>query len=196
VDHPQEVVENAIDVGHIGPVHHYTNARVRRPIAIDGPRFTIGSAAQRVFPLLGEVDVMLDIEAHGLGYIWVRAAIPRLRAEALFQAMITPIDPTRVELRFSVGIRAGRAQRTPSARALLISRALTVGLAPAFWRDLQLDFPIWENKAYVERPRLAKGDGPVPTYRRWAEQFYAGCAEPVAAGAEDAKRIATPSNTV
>lgn len=196
VDHPQEIAENAIDVGHIGPIHHYRNVRVRRPMAVDGPRFTIGPAAQRVFPLLGEVDVVFDVEVHGLGYIWVTATIPRLRAAALFQAMATPIDPCRVELRFSVSIRAGGAQRTPSAATLVLSRALTVALAPAFWHDLTLDFPIWENKAYVERPRLAKGDGPVPAFRRWADQFYAGCGDSATPVGDEAKWIATPSSTV
>lgn len=196
VDHPQEIAENAVDVGHIAPIHGYTNVRVRRPLAVDGPRFTIGPAAQRVVPLLGEFDVVFDVEVHGLGYIWVTATIPRLRAAALFQAMATPIDPCRVELRFSVSIRAGAA-RTPSAGALLLSRALTVGLSGAFWRDLTLDFPIWENKAYVERPRLAKGDGPVIAFRRWAEQFYAGCGEGDEAplGGDETKRLATPSST-
>lgn len=202
VDHPQEIVENAVDVGHIAPIHGYRNVRVRRPLEVDGPRFRIGPAAQRVFPLLGEVDVVFDVEAHGLGYIWVSASIPRLRAEALFQAMATPIDPCHVTLRFSVAIRAGIATRTPSASALLLSRALTVGLAPAFWRDLSLDFPIWENKAYLARPRLAQGDGPIGPFRRWAGQFYAGCAagelpseDGAAAREPGRKRLATPSST-
>ncbi|HMJ04110.1 MAG TPA: Rieske 2Fe-2S domain-containing protein [Conexibacter sp.] len=200
VDHPQEIVENAVDVGHIGPIHHYTNVRVRQPLALDGPRLRIGPAGERVFPLLGDVDVIFDVEAHGLGYIWVRATIPRLQAAALFQAMATPIDPCRVTLRFSVAVRTGIAQRAPSGRSLLLSRALTVGLAPAFWRDLRRDFPIWENKAYVERPRLAKGDGPIGAFRRWADQFYAGCDDAAARSAsldrDGTKRPATPSSTV
>lgn len=193
VDHPQEIVENAVDIGHIGPIHSYRNIRVRRPMALDGPRFTIGPAAQRAFPLLGRVDVVFDVEAHGLGYIWVNARIPQLRATALFQAMATPVDPCRVALRFSVSLRTGSAARTPSTRTLLVSRALTVGLGPAFRRDLTLDFPIWENKAYLARPRLAKGDGPLPAFRRWAEQFYVGCEDdpPVA----ETKRLSTPSST-
>jgi nitrite reductase/ring-hydroxylating ferredoxin subunit len=198
VDHPQEIVENAVDIGHIGPIHSYRNIRIRRPMALDGPRFTIGPAAQRVFPLLGTVDIVFDVEAHGLGYIWVNATIPQLRATALFQAMATPIDPTRVALRFSVSLRTSLAERTPSARTLLLSRALTVGLGPAFRRDLTRDFPVWENKAYLTRPRLAKGDGPLPAFRRWAEQFYAGSVEPsVAASAvAETKRFSTPSSTV
>ncbi len=202
VDHPQEIVENAVDIGHIGPIHNYRNIYIRRPMTLDGPRFTIGPAAQRMFPLLGAVDVIFDVEVHGLGYICVDAWLPQLRTMALFQAMATPIDPTHIALRFSVAIRAGKPERTPSARTLLLSRALTVVLAPAFRRDLTLDFPIWENKAYVERPRLAKGDGPIPAFRRWAEQFYAGCAagelpseDRVAASEDDTKRLATPSST-
>ncbi|MEX2414440.1 MAG: Rieske 2Fe-2S domain-containing protein, partial [Thermoleophilaceae bacterium] len=171
VDHPQEIAENAVDIGHIGPIHHYRNVRVRRPLAVDGPRFTIGPAAERVLPGLGAFDVEFDVEAHGLGYICVTARIPRLRAAALFQAMATPIDPLRVELRFTVSIRVGSHAGSP-----LLSRALTVGLARAFWADLTLDFPIWEHKVLVERPRLAQGDGPVVPFRRWARQFYS---EPV-----------------
>ena len=35
------------------------------------------------------------------------------------------------------------------------------------------DVPIWENKAYLPRPALAHGDGPIMKFRKWAEQFYA-----------------------
>lgn len=190
VDHPQEIVENAVDIGHIGPIHHYRNVRVRRPMAVDGPRFTIGPAAERVLPGVGRLDVEFDVEAHGLGYIFVTARLPRLRAAALFQAMATPIDPLRVEVRFTVSIRIGRGAARSSTWSPLLSRALTVGLARAFWADLTLDFPIWENKVLLERPRLARGDGPVIPFRRWARQFYS---EPVPAygGAfdEDLRRL-------
>jgi len=54
---------------------------------------------------------------------------------------------------------------------------LTSTLGPAFRRDLAQDFPVWEHKAYLDRPRLAKGDGPIGAYRRWAQQFYSGSAE-------------------
>ncbi|HET6449644.1 MAG TPA: Rieske 2Fe-2S domain-containing protein [Conexibacter sp.] len=170
VDHPQDVVENAIDFGHIGPLHGYRNARVRRPFEGHGPSFTVAAAGERVFPLAGSVEVSFDIVAHGLGHIWVDATIPHLRAAALFQAMTTPLDPVRVEIRFSVALRVGADPTSP--RAQLLSRLLTSALGPAFRRDLWQDFPIWEHKIYVEQPRLARGDGPIPAYRRWAQQFY------------------------
>jgi len=170
VDHPQDVVENAIDIGHIGPLHGYRNPRVRHPFEADGPSFTVGAAGQRMFPVVGPVEVVFDIVVHGLGHIWVDARIPRLRAAAMFQAMTTPLDPLRVEIRFSVALRVGTDPASAGAR--LLSRALTSGLGPAFRRDLRQDFPVWEHKAYVEQPKLAKGDGPIAAYRRWTEQFY------------------------
>jgi hypothetical protein len=174
VDHPQDVVENAVDIGHIGPLHGYRHPRVRRPFEAHGPSFTVAAAGQRVFPLAGPVEVVFDIIVHGLGHIWVDATIPQLRAAAVFQAMTTPLDPLRVEIRFSVALRVGSDPAHPGAQ--LLSRLLTRGLGPAFRRDLEQDFPIWEHKAYLDQPRLAKGDGPIPAYRRWAEQFYSQAA--------------------
>ena len=171
VDHPQEVMENAVDIGHIRPVHGYQNPQIRTPMDADGARLRIGTVAERVFPLLGNVEMLLDFEIDGLGCIWVLAKIPRFDGEALFQAWPTPIDPCRIELRFAMSLRIlpdrGAGGRT-------VSRLLTAALAGAFWSDLIKDFPIWENKLFVARPRLAKGDGPIVPFRRWASQFYSG----------------------
>jgi nitrite reductase/ring-hydroxylating ferredoxin subunit len=192
VDHPQDIVENAVDIGHIGPVHGYRRPRVRRPFEAHGPSFTVGAAGCRVFPLAGPVEIVFDIEVHGLGYLSVDATIPRLHASALFLAMATPLDPCRVEVRFSVALRAGNDPASPRGR-LLLSRLLTSMLGPVFRHDLGRDFPIWEHKVYVEHPRLAKGDGPISAYRRWTEQFYSRpavgfAAEPVPALAAAPRR--------
>jgi nitrite reductase/ring-hydroxylating ferredoxin subunit len=170
VDHPQEVVENAVDTGHIGTLHGYLNPRVRRPFEPSGPSFTIAAAADRAFPLAGKIEIVFEIVVHGLGHIWVEAEIPRLRAAARWQAMATPVDPLHVEFRFAVALRVG-ADPT-GLRAQLLSRLLTNGLGPAFRRDLWQDFPVWQHKVYLDRPRLAAGDGPIPAFRRWAQQFY------------------------
>jgi nitrite reductase/ring-hydroxylating ferredoxin subunit len=194
VDHPQELVENAIDIGHIAPVHHYERVRVRSPFEPEGHRFRIGPAAERRFPGLGLVDVVFDVEAHGLGFITVTASIPRLRMRALFQMMSTPLTPVRLDVRFCVSLAPdertdGRA-RTGLSRH--VSTVVTRLLAPFFWRDIQLDFPIWENKVYLERPRLAKGDGPVGAYRRWAAQFYT---PPITASPNDTRAQPAPEQT-
>jgi len=170
VDHPQEVVENTVDTGHFGPLHGYRNARVREPFRPDGPSFAFAASAERAVPLGGSVEVLFDIATHGLGHIWATATMPRLRAAAVFQAMATPLDPLHVEIRFSVALRMGAT----GARGQALSRLLTVTLGPAFRRDLARDFPIWQHKLYLDKPRLARGDGPIGAYRRWAQQFYSG----------------------
>lgn len=50
-----------------------------------------------------------------------------------------------------------------------IGRGITLA---ALWHEVSRDAPFWESKRYLERPALAKGDGPIPLYRRWARQFY------------------------
>jgi len=42
---------------------------------------------------------------------------------------------------------------------------------------VEQEIDVWTYKAFLEKPALAKGDGPIAEYRRWAKQFYA----PVAA---------------
>jgi len=173
VDHPQEIVENAVDLGHIGPVHGYRNVQLRRPFTPEGSSFAIAAAGERTMPFGGPLEIVFDIVVHGLGHLWVDATIPRLHAAATFQAMATPIDPRHVELRYSVALRVGAEPVDERLRGV-VSHLLTRILGPAFRRDMERDFPIWEHKVYVDRPRLAHGDGPLPAFRRWARQFYSG----------------------
>lgn len=186
VDHPQEVVENTVDIGHFGPVHGYRNVRVRRQFTADGPSFALAASAERALPLASSGEILFDFVVHGLGHIWATATIPRLHVDAIFQAMATPLDPVRVEIRFSAALRVGRGAASAHAQ-LLLSRLLTSTLGPAFRRDLAHDFPIWEHKTYLGQPRLAAGDGPIGAYRRWARQFYS---QPTAAnGRPDAAAL-------
>lgn len=48
------------------------------------------------------------------------------------------------------------------------------------------DIDIWENKVYLDKPALVKGDGPVHRMRRWYRQFYPETRGPTEAGAESA----------
>jgi hypothetical protein len=50
--------------------------------------------------------------------------------------------------------------------------------------DYARDIPIWEKKIYLERPLLARGDGPIMKLRSWAKQFY-----PQADAARDAVHL-------
>jgi len=186
VDHPQEIVENTVDIGHIGPLHGYRHPRLLQPFRAHGPLFTLALSVERTLPLVGSLEILFDVVVHGLGHIWAAARIPRLGTAAVFQAMATPLDPVHVQMRFSVALRVGGSAANARSQ-LLASRLLTAAAGPAFRRDLGKDFPVWEHKAYLDQPRLAKGDGPIGAYRRWARQFYS---QPAAAnGRPQAARL-------
>lgn len=110
-------------------------------------------------------DVDLDVALHGLGHIVSHTHVVTAGLRTVQRIHPTPIDRERIAI-----FAAGNTRRMPDA-------AYTAEIDEIFWqaftRDFARDFPIWENKAYVDRPLLAGGDGPIGAYRRWARQFYA-----------------------
>nr|WSY56659.1 Rieske (2Fe-2S) protein [Streptomyces sp. NBC_00886] len=169
IDHPQEVVENAIDIGHFGAVHGTSGARITKPITIDGPQLTIGTGVHRMIPLLGRFDVVFDVEAHGLGYMCVLAHMPQMNLSALVQIMPTPLDSCHIETRFTVSARMGSSGSRLSRYSSWLATQI---FAKPSWQGIDQDTPIWRNKTYLKHPKLAQGDGPIMRFRGWAEQFY------------------------
>jgi hypothetical protein len=151
------------------------------PVTVDGPRLTTRYFAVRSMPwatgLIGPVRFEFTPEIHGLGYSLVHVAIPDMGLRARLLVLATPTDGTHVDLR--LGLRLGRISRSASVHSLarfvprkVLESLIARVVLSSFAADASDDFPIWENKAYVERPGLAVGDGPITVYRRWAAQFY------------------------
>ena len=63
-------------------------------------------------------------------------------------------------------------KKWPGLAGELLSPLMARYILTNFAADAAQDFPIWVNKRYLAQPALAKGDGPVGKYRRWARQFY------------------------
>lgn len=86
----------------------------------------------------------------------------------------TPIDDehTDVRIHFSMKRLADEAARRAVAE-------LNERLAN---EQFLQDVPIWEHRAWVERPRLTEIDGPVAQYRRWYRQFHSGWNTPADLG--------------
>lgn len=179
-DHPQETTENSVDLGHFAVVHGYRGVELITQVTTDGPYLNIGYRARRPLRPVGrfgpslETGFEYDINIFGLGYSQVDVTIPDLGLVARLLVLATPRDGEQIDLR--LGLRL----KDPTNRSGLL-KALPPGLVKwgarrfilnGFAADATQDFPIWENKVYVDRPRLAKGDGPVGAYRKWAGQFY------------------------
>jgi hypothetical protein len=122
------------------------------------------------------VDLEISITALGLGYSAVEVDVQGALRARLF-VLPAPLAGGKIVLR--VAMQLHRQMRLAALVPWLPP------LPPAFYRpvfehaflrgfatDVERDFRIWKHKRYLGRPALAKGDGPIGPYRRWAQQFY------------------------
>jgi nitrite reductase/ring-hydroxylating ferredoxin subunit/putative sterol carrier protein len=166
--HPQEIFENTVDTAHIAPVHDGRGAALVGKPAIDGETMQVEiefEASGSVVGMPDQVnDVRLSVTLRGLGAVFVETHVRNVDVRARQRIYATPVDEETVDIRALVHVRETD------------DPAFTAELAELFYaayvEDFAKDFPIWENKRYLARPQLAKGDGPIGAYRKWCTQFY------------------------
>lgn len=166
--HPQEVYENTADVAHLPPIHHVKqSAVVKKPrveehlmetdIQFLASGETVGAAGV-------EVLVHLNVTMRGLGHLISMTHVPEHDIRARQRLFPIPVTRDSIVLRCLVNTKV-----MPDAA---FTAQIAEQMYQAFVFDFARDFPIWENKVYVDRPALAKGDGPIGAYRNWAKRFY------------------------
>jgi len=152
--HPQEIIENTVDVAHFESVHGYRRVEITAPMQARGPHLTMSYAVRR-----GPLRMHLDINASGVGYSRVQV---RLLGEHLRTVVMpTPIADDLVEVHVV----------TQVARPGWPGAAIAQIAAVAMGHDFTADIRIWETKRYQDPPRVCAGDGPIGPYRTWARQF-------------------------
>jgi nitrite reductase/ring-hydroxylating ferredoxin subunit len=172
--HWQEIAETQVDAAHIQAhlIEYQIAMNGGKPLDkpcmpqvdsydTDGPVARVRITQDFPTPT-GAVQGRIDTDVHGPGFAatWFTGLI-----DTLLVGCCTPTGPGSCELRFSFVVRkSGDA-------------ASTTSLGEAFIEEIHQrtaeDVVVWENKAYVPRPALAHGDGPIMQFRRWCEQFYA-----------------------
>ncbi len=149
--------ENCVDQAHFKFVHG-TLTIPPTTAEIDGHIHVATSIFRMKMPG-GEGDARLVTLDHGPGFQLVRQDG---LIDSLMMNTCTPIDGELTDVSFAYTVRTEGDER--KAR-----------LAAAVVKDLKNQFendrPIWENKAYWERPKLCDGDGPFGSYRKWLRQF-------------------------
>ena len=84
--------------------------------------------------------------------------------DLLFIGTHTPIEADLIDSRFSFSVcRARGLDPEHGPGRAFIEESV---------RQMEQDIPIWSNKRFRARPVLCDGDGPIPEFRRWAQQFY------------------------
>lgn len=180
-DHPQETVENGVDIGHFAVVHGYSTVQLRQDLRIDGPEFHVSYAAQRPMPGLGFLGAMVDFEfalsIYGLGLSLVNVRVPKYGIEARLFVLARPTVKERIDLALALSLKEieHSGQVHPLARVLprqLLTNVIARTIHQSLVHDTKQDVVIWERKRYIHPPALAEGDGPIGKYRIWARQFY------------------------
>jgi nitrite reductase/ring-hydroxylating ferredoxin subunit len=179
--HPQETTENSVDLGHFGVVHGYEDVYERAAIEVSGPhlfaRYGFRRPSLRLAGKTWSVREEIDVHVWGLGYSRVDIKDLTLGLDIRLLVLPTPLDSEHIEFRIGLSLRDFReSPRVPVALRRVPPSVASAVLVPALlavyrW-DVAKDFPIWESKRYIDPPLLAKGEGPVGLYRRWARQFY------------------------
>ncbi|XVQ08265.1 Rieske 2Fe-2S domain-containing protein [Spirillospora sp. CA-255316] len=149
----QEMAENNADYVHFKYVHGMDTVPGGE-VEYDGfvktvtERQEFKSRSGKVYPL----DFTRKSYGLGLGAL-------RLKGVMSFVSSVTPVDDENVHIRWVFTV--------PESM-----RDFSEKMIKTFVDALAEDIPIWENKIYVERPLLIRGDGPVIEFRHWAKQFY------------------------
>lgn len=162
--HNQDMAENSVDQAHFRYVHG-TLTVPRSEAKTDGPCLHVFSQMKMGTPA-GEVDGIIESKSWGFGFGQVSF---RGIVETSLVTSVTPIDGEFVDVRFSFSVKSLGDERT--------TRGVGKALIADIDKQMREDIPIWENKAFLERPVLCDGDGPIGVFRSWCKQFYSETAQ-------------------
>jgi nitrite reductase/ring-hydroxylating ferredoxin subunit len=158
--HNQEIAENTADPAHFAVVHGFSQP-AELVITFDGARYRSTSSFDAPRRDGSTIPSTLDVAWYGLG-LGVTRSTGSL--EIAFLGTGTPVDVDEIDYCFSFTVC--------QARGFALDRGPGRAAIDEAMRQVRQDIPIWENKRYMARPQLCDGDGPIPRFREWAQQFY------------------------
>ena len=177
--HWQEIAETQVDAAHIQAhlidyqIALNDGVRPDRPTmpqvdrySTDGPIAEIRISQDFPTPrgvVTGRIDT--DVWGPGIAATWFTGLV-----DTLLLGCATPTGPSSCDLHYSFVVRSSGDTEATSR--------LGQGFIEEIHNRTVEDVEMWESKAYLPRPALAFGDGPILQFRRWCEQFYAGGVDP------------------
>jgi phenylpropionate dioxygenase-like ring-hydroxylating dioxygenase large terminal subunit len=162
--HNQDMAENSVDQAHFRYVHG-TLSVPQSEAKTEGPMLHVLSQMKMGTPA-GEIDGIIESKSWGFGFGQVSF---RGIVETSLLTSVTPIDGEYVDVRFSFSVKSLGDEKVTRG----VGRALIADIE----KQMREDIPIWENKAFLDRPVLCDGDGPIGVFRNWCSQFYSEAAE-------------------
>ncbi len=176
---PYDTAENAVDIGHFETVHGYEDVAPISDLQLDGPLLTASYAMSRsggAFLQRDRIRTEFTITKWGLGYSSVEVNVPQFGLTSRHFVFGTAINEDEIDMKIAVSVKCVKKKSQVNPLLVLIPESLLKLIVrkaslKAYKNDVSQDFEIWTNKTRVDRPALAKGDGPIPAFRRWTHQF-------------------------
>jgi hypothetical protein len=168
--HPQELVENNIDIAHLSTLHGFRNVQLVEPPIFDGPRVRFHGTYTQPTPWMSGTDLKIRFRIDGLGLVINELDI--FGFSLRFIALATQVGERDTIQHLLVCVRKRGRSLVGKALWGCIEKMSGPFLLRGAMDQLKQDDPVWTNKKYLRRPAIAEGDGPIHAYRRWASQFY------------------------
>jgi phenylpropionate dioxygenase-like ring-hydroxylating dioxygenase large terminal subunit len=165
--HPQEIMENGVDIQHFFTLHGWRAKSIDwQP---DGHRYTLridvdSGAEEQSATAANATDV--DSFNSGPSFTCTRVRGPMT---GIAINVLVPVAPEQLLIQHRY---YGHRNTDP---------AIVDAFFTNYVRDYELDIPIWNAKLYRPIPVIAEHDGPYVRYRRWYAQFYSKASQETAA---------------
>lgn len=168
--HVETIHENGVDTVHFGIVHGFPLSETcyeprgtsfHSEFRFATPNFLREGPA--------EISTFFDTDTHGVGYAHSLNTAEDVGLQYRVLLLTTPTTPGSLD--FTVVTMVRRPEAGGSIAGVPVDEVADFMHRGAVG-GVHQDVPIWEGLRYVERPRLVKGDGPIPRFRHWAAQFH------------------------
>ena len=168
--HLEDIAESTIDLRRFSATARYRDVRSLSDPRLDGPYFytRYGMTRTGVLTGLGDFRSECDVHIHGLGFALVEAEIQGAGLRARVFILPAPTASQKIDLRLGASVRAPERRLLRAMPRAGWARLVLRGLVS----DVMADYELWHNKAHLPAPGLARGDGPLGVFRRWARRFY------------------------
>ncbi|MCB0974259.1 MAG: Rieske 2Fe-2S domain-containing protein [Actinobacteria bacterium] len=157
----QELGENSVDLAHFKYIHGTDFVPKMESLEFDGYN-QIMKSVQYFHTPRGTTEGHIDVNMYGRGMGTTRFTGI---VETLLLTATTPIDEENSHVRFWFHVRKLGDERAESS----VGDALVADVS----KQVEEDIPVWENKVFLQRPALAKGDQVFIEYRKWCQRFIA-----------------------
>jgi phenylpropionate dioxygenase-like ring-hydroxylating dioxygenase large terminal subunit len=168
--HVETVHENGVDTVHFGIVHGFplsdTGYEERGTSFHSEFRFATPNFLREGPP---EITTFFDTDTYGLGYAHSLNTAEDVGLRYRVLLLTTPTTMGSIDFTIATTVqRPTSGDRIAGVDVDEVADFMHRGAVGGVRQDI----PIWEGLRHVDHPRLVKGDGPIPRFRHWAEQFH------------------------